>query len=176
MSVVTHVHVDGHYNPDAEILNSQPKQATAGNSFLFGQILIYNEVANRWDKAAAGASGRFGTCTNPDFLSLSTNELTGATTATRGVGENATACSVLVDGTVEKKAEGAILPGSYVKVGTTDPNEVQQFVEQPTPDNIGLAVGTYVGNLTQHHNANDPIPTAADGDSVLIRIRSKDVV
>lgn len=172
---VTHVHVDGHYEPDAVIRISQKKQGTAGNSFLFGQTLVYDHTNDRWNKATSGTGGKYGFCTNQDELTHTTDELTGATTATRGVGENATSCSVLVEGTVEKQAEGAITSGAYVKVGSTNANKVKEWVATGTPDNVNLIVGTYVINNTQHHNANEAIPNAADGDSIKVTIRDVNV-
>lgn len=169
-----HVHVDGHYEPDAIIRISQSKQATGGNSFLFGQTLRYDHTNDRWVKATSGVGGKYGFCTNNEDLTLSTNELTGATTQTRGVSENATACSVLVEGTVEKMAEGAITAGAHVKVAPTDPNKVVEWIATGTPDNVNLIVGTYVINCTQHHNANAPMPNAAANDSIKVRIVEKD--
>lgn len=148
------------------ILTSQPKATGSGKTFLFGQTLFYDVVNNVWDKAVSGTGGRFGFCTTLNRLTKITENFTGEVTLTKGADEDDNSCSILVKGRVQKQAEGAIAGSAYVKVASTDPNKLAEWIEGTDAEN--LIVGRYITNLTQHHNADEPVPNAVDGDWIKI--------
>lgn len=147
------------------ILTNQPK--ATGKTFLFGQTLVYDVVNNVWDKAVSGTGGRFGFCTTLNRLTKTTENFTGEVALTKGADKDDNSCSILVKGRIQKQAEGTIDPGASVKVATTDPNKLAEWVSGTDP--VEQIVGIYVKNLTQEQNdVSLPFPAAVDEDWIKI--------
>src|SRR6476659_7236896 len=153
-------------------LGAQPKATTGGSGQLYGDLLIWNKGSSRWDKAAAGSVGRFGFCGNTTILAQSTNNITGVVTYTRGTADTDTTCSVVVSGRIYRVAEGAIGAGSAVMSSGTAPLDKVKVWNGTDND---APVGTYVLNVTQHHDMDAPLPAAADGDIIMIDVIEKPV-
>lgn len=151
-------------------LGSQPKATTGGSGMLYGDLLIWNKASSRWDKAAAGSLGRFGFCGNTTILSQSYNNLTGVTTSTRGTADADTTCSVIVAGRVLRVAEGVIPPGQAVMPGATTPLDKVKVYAGADNDAV---VGTYVLNITQHHDMDVALPSTIDGDIIVVDVIEK---
>jgi hypothetical protein len=153
-------------------VGAQPKATSGGSGQLYGDLLIWNKGSSRWDKAAAGSVGRFGFCGNTTILAQSTNNITGVVTYTRGTADTDTTCSVVVSGRIYRIAEGSIAPGQAVMPGATTPLDKVKIYAGADNDAV---VGTYVLNVTQHHDMDAVLPTAADGDIIMIDVLEKSV-
>ena len=153
-------------------LGSQPKATTGGTGQAYGDLLIWNIASARWDKGAAASVGRFGFCGNTTILTQSLNVKTGVTTFTRGTADADNTCSVVVSGRILRVAEGAIPPGAAVMPGATTPLDKVKVYSGADND---AAIGTYVLNITQHHDMDAPLPSAADGDIIVIDVIEKAV-
>ena len=151
-------------------LGAQPKATTGGTGQLYGDLLIWNKASSRWDKAAAGSLGRFGFCGNTTILAQSTNNITGVVTYTRGNADADTTCSVIVGGRILRVSEGVITPGASVMPGATTPLDKVKVYAGADNDAV---VGTYVLNITQHHDMDAPLPSSADGDIIVIDVLEK---
>lgn len=153
-------------------LGAQPKATTGGTGQLYGDLLVWNKANSRWDKAAAGSLGRFGLCGNTTILSQSTNNITGVVTYTRGTADADTTCSVAVAGRFIRVADGVIPPGQAVMPGATFPLDKVKVYAGADND---VAIGTYVLNITQHHDMDAPLPSTVDGDIIVIDVIEKAV-
>jgi len=153
-------------------LGAQPKATAGGTGQLYGDLLIWNKASARWDKAAAGSVGRFGFCGNTTILSQSTNNITGVVTYTRGTADTDTTCSVIVAGRILRVAEGVITPGNAVMPGAAAPLDKVKIYAGTDNDAV---VGTYVLNITQHHDMDAPLPSTVDGDIIVIDVLEKSV-
>lgn len=151
-------------------LGAQPKATTGGSGMLYGDLLSYDNTNKRWNKAVAGSVGRFGFCGNTTILAQSTNNITGVVTYTRGTADTDTTCSVVVSGRILRIAEGAIGAGSAVQPAAVSP--LDKVIVYAGTDNDAV-VGTYVLNITQHHDMDAPLPAAADGDIIVIDVIEK---
>lgn len=153
-------------------LGSQPKATTGGTGQLYGDLLVWNKASSRWDKAASGSLGRFGFCGNTTILAQSTNNITGVVTYTRGTADTDTTCSVIVAGRILRVADGVIPPGQAVMPGASSPLDKVKVYAGADND---VAIGTYVLNITQHHDMDAPLPTTVDGDIIVIDVIEKAV-
>lgn len=153
-------------------LGAQPKATTGGTGQLYGDLLVWNKASSRWDKAIAGSLGRFGFCGNTSILAQSTNNITGVVTYTRGTADTDTTCSVIVAGRILRVAEGVIPPGQAVMPGATAPLDKVKVYAGADND---VAIGTYVLNITQHHDMDAVLPSTVDGDIIVIDVIEKAV-
>lgn len=153
-------------------IGAQPKATTGGTGQLYGDLLVWNKANSRWDKGAAASVGRFGFCGNTTILSQTTNNITGVVTTTRGTADADTTCSVIVAGRVLRVSEGVITPGAAVMPGATTPLDKVKVYAGADNDAV---VGTYVLNITQHHDMDAPLPTTVDGDIIVIDVLEKSV-
>jgi hypothetical protein len=151
-------------------LGAQPKATAGGSGQLYGDLLVWDSTNHRWNKAAAGSIGRFGFCGNTTILAQSTNNITGVVTYTRGTADADTTCSVIVAGRVLRVSEGVITPGQAVMPGATTPLDKVKIYAGADNDAV---VGTYVLNITQHHDMDAPLPSSADGDIIVIDVLEK---
>lgn len=155
-------------------LGAQPKATTGGSGMLYGDLLVYDNTNKRWNKALGTVAdvGRMGFCGNTTILAQSTNNITGVVTYTRGTADTDTTCSVVVSGRIYRVAEGAIGAGSAVMSSGTAPLDKVKVWNGTDND---APVGTYVLNVTQHHDMDAPLPAAADGDIIMIDVIEKPV-
>lgn len=151
-------------------LGAQPKATTGGSGMLYGDLLVYDNTNKRWNKATSTDVGRFGFCGNTTILTQSTNNITGAITYTRGTSDTDTTCSVIVSGRILRVADGAIGAGSAVQPTATSPLDKVKVYAGVDNDAV---IGTYVLNITQHHDMDAPLPAAADGDIIVIDVIEK---
>jgi hypothetical protein len=156
-------------------LGAQPKATSGGSGMLYGDALVWNNTTHRWDKVAgAGAVGRFGFCGNTTIITQSTNNLTGVVTYTRGAADADTTCSVVVSGRILRVSDGVIQPGNGVITTATSP--LDKVKDYAASTDFDLIVGTYVLNITQHHDMDAPLPASADGDIIVIDVTEKQPV
>lgn len=153
-------------------LGAQPKATTGGTGQLYGDLLVWNKGTAKWDKATSAAVGRFGFCGNTTILSQSTNNITGVVTYTRGTADADTTCSVIVAGRILRVADGVITPGQAVMPTTNSPLDKVKIYSGTDND---AAIGTYVLNITQHHDMDAPLPSTVDGDIIVIDVIEKAV-
>lgn len=155
-------------------VGAQPKATGVGTGQLYGDLLVWDNTNHRWNKVAgAGALGRFGVCGNLTILSQTYNNLTGVTTFTRGTADADTTCSVIVAGRVLRVADSTIQPGNSVISTATSP--LDKVKDYGASTGGPLVIGTYVLNVTQHHDMDAPLPAAADGDIIVIDLLEKAV-
>jgi hypothetical protein len=153
-------------------LGAQPKATSGGSGQLYGDLLVWDNTNHRWNKVAgAGAVGRFGFCGNTSIISQSTNNLTGVVTYTRGTADADTTCSVVVSGRILRVSDGVINPGNGVI--TTATNPLDKVKDYGASADFDLIVGTYVLNITQHHDMDAPLPASADGDIIVIDVTER---
>lgn len=154
-------------------LGAQPKATSGGSGQLYGDLLVWDNTNHRWNKVAGAADlGRFGFCGNTTVLTQSTNNLTGVVTATRGTADADTTCSVVVAGRVLRVSDGVITPGSAVMPTATNPLDKVKTHNGTDNDQV---IGTYVLNITQHHDMDAVLPSSADGDIIVIDVLEKSV-
>jgi hypothetical protein len=91
-------------------------------------------------------------------------------TATRGVTDASTTLSIMVSGTITKKAAASIVGGDLVKVDATNP--LTHGAKWLTSRAANLLLGRYVTNETQFHDANNLAPTTNTNDLIKIDIAS----
>jgi hypothetical protein len=153
-------------------LGAQPKATSGGSGQLYGDLLVFNDSTKKWDKATSAAIGRFGFCGNTTILSQSTNNITGVVTYARGTADADTTCSVIVAGRILRVSDGVITPGSSVMPTATSPLDKVKIFSGADNDAV---VGTYVLNITQHHDMDAVLPSSADGDIIVIDVLEKAV-
>ena len=153
-------------------LSAQPKATTGGTGALYGDLLVYDDTNKRWNKAGSASIGRFGFCGNTTLLTQTLDVKTGITTSTRGTADADTTVSVIVAGRILRVANGAIGAGSAVMPGAASPLDRVKVFSGADND---AAIGTYVLNITQHHDMDAPLPAAADGDIIVIDVIEKAV-
>jgi hypothetical protein len=137
------------------------KKSAAG--MAYGDLIAFDRTADNWIPAVAGSLRPFGFCGNTDLLTMTTNNITGVVTSTRGAAASDTHCSVIVRGFIKRAADGAIPPGEYVMPSATAPlTEVMVW----NGTSVNAIVGRYVRNITQHDNM--ALPAAADNDLIII--------
>src|SRR5690349_18889690 len=146
-------------------LGAQPKATSGGSGQLYGDLLVWDKANSRWNKAGSASVGRFGFCGNTTILTQSENKLTGVTTYTRGTADADTTCSVVVSGRIYRVADGVIPPGQAVMPGASSPLDKVKVYAGSDND---AAIGTYVLNVTQHHDMDAVLPSTADGDIIMI--------
>lgn len=152
-------------------LGAQPKSTAALSGQLYGDMLVWDNTNHRWNKVAAATDkGRFGFCGNTTILSQTYNNLTGVTTFTRGTADADTTCSVVVAGRVLRVSDGVIQPGNSVMPTATSPLDKVKNYDGVDNDTV---VGTYVLNITQHHDMDAPLPASADGDIIVVDVIEK---
>ena len=153
-------------------LGAQPKATSGGSGQLYGDLLVWDDTNHRWNKAASSSVGRFGFCGNTTILAQSTNNITGAVTYTRGTADTDTTCSVIVSGRILRVSDGVIPAGSAVMPTTNSPLDKVKVYSGADND---AAIGTYVLNITQHHDMDAVLPSSADGDIIVIDVIEKAV-
>lgn len=153
-------------------LGAQPKATAGGSGMLYGDLLVWDDTNHRWNKAVAASVGRFGFCGNTTVLTQTYNNLTGVTTFTRGTADADTTCSVIVSGRILRVSDGVITPGSAVMPTATSPLDKVKVYSGVDND---AAIGTYVLNITQHHDMDAPLPSSADNDIIVIDVIEKAV-
>jgi hypothetical protein len=155
-------------------VGAQPKATTGGSGMLYGDLLVYDATNNRWNKALGTTAdvARFGFCGNTTILAQSTNNITGVVTYTRGTADTDTTCSVVVSGRIWRVAEGVIPPGRGVMSSGTAPLDKVKVWNGTDNDAV---IGTYVLNVTQHHDMDAPLPSTVDGDIIMIDVLEKAV-
>lgn len=148
-------------------LGAQPKATSGGSGQLFGDLVVWDATNNVWAKVSGAAqAGRFGVIGNTTILAQSTNNITGAVTYTRGTADADTTCSVITAGRIIRVADGAIPGGRQVVTTATGPLDKVKTWDGVTAANT--IVGTYVLNITQHHDMDAPVPAAANNDIIVI--------
>lgn len=151
-------------------LGAQPKATGGGTGALYGDLLVYDDTNKRWNKATSTSVGRFGFVGNTKILTQTTDNLSGVVTYTRGVADADTTVSVIVSGRILRVADGTIGPGSSVMPTTNSPLDKVKVYSGADNDAV---IGTYVLNITQHHDMDAPLPSAATNDIIVIDVIEK---
>lgn len=153
-------------------LDPQNKATSGGSGTLFGDLLVWDGTNNRWNAAASGSKGRFGFNGNTRILAQTLNVLTGATTFTRGSADADVSLPVIVSGRIVRVSDGVITPGHQVMPGATSPLDKVKVYDGVDPTSI---VGTYVANITQHHDIDVALPSSANNDIIVIDVVEKQI-
>jgi hypothetical protein len=120
---------------------------------------------NLWKNATADTVKPFGICGVSDILTQVRDELSNEVESTRGVSDYADGLSVVVEGRLEKLADGVIAPMAFVMPSATNP---KTHVQEWDGVNGNQLMGMYTINITQYHGADKRLPPSADNDRIKI--------